>query len=216
MNLGEAKTIVRQMMGVKDTSVGAYTDPIVTAFLNMACRQIWKRAVAMGVGAGTAVTDVITYTAGTPIDLDTELTGVPLRVEGVYDTDSSDAVPGMDDWRQLVPRAFNEIVDAADGYYCIHGNQLILPESSSPEKVIVVSIQELAALSLDADDLLGGVLTQLHDLVVFRTVVLLTAKQREANRIFVSLEQDEWASVRRILRLQKQEPAMVRYIERGD
>lgn len=226
MTVAEAQSLLRYLLGDKDTS-DTYSSTNTLLLLNAANRHTWHKIANIAphlcyedkyvtVSAGSATADLAT--AGEAEVL--VLLGVYQMQQSGAIADSNRATPippcnPIDIEKETTgssPFAFDSrLRHAYDGQ-----SNLVLRYGGAPVAsatyILARLIRVAAALTLTTDNLLGGRFTHLHDLVVYRAVRVATDMTGERGNRFKEMENDAWNEAIPTLRQTYQEPMGVRNV----
>jgi len=227
MQLGTARTTLRDMLGTRGGG-GTWDDTTCDLYINMAARLIWRKVLAINPGL-IAVDEAITYAASATSH--SLVSGGTFKVDAIlaaFSVPSAGAISSTNIPTPLYPSEFSdiEVFNASEepfinnvyrtGYkYSILALSSIairpIPQSAFP--IVVRMVKVPTDLSAPADEIWGGALSGLHDIVVMRAAQLASAKVKEAARLWQQFELEAWSNAQESLQGTLQTPAAVRHTE---
>lgn len=223
MTVAQAQTLMRMLLGEKDTS-DTYNSTNTMAMLNAASRIAWVKLA--NIAPMMCCEDkYVTFAAG---DLTKTLKGAGeddvLQVVAAYQLPNAGL---LSDTNRPVKIQVANLVDlesdsdglyrSADARLCYTydgNNNLVLRSGSGPVQsntyVMVRLVRVRATYTATTDNLLGGRFAHLHDLVVYGACRIATEMMGERGNRFAKREEDLWNEAIPSLRATLQSPPGVR------
>jgi len=235
MTLGESLTTIRALLGTRDTA-NIWTDAVLTTLINLAQNQIWRRVVGYNpdlCGSAKRCTyakDLLSLDLESAGALNSDIDAVLSVYAMVQDADPSTSNPAyvlrpigladIDSTRYGGNPSVTALADytlqSAQFRYAMSGRTInIRPIPSIDQYLWVRYIATPSKLTAAADEIFGGDLKSLHDVVLYRTLMLAAARSKEGADHYMELERTAWEDSLTILESQSQEPLGVRNVSPG-
>jgi len=224
MTLGDIQDTARVLLATRDTT-NVWTDSILTTLANMAQRHVWRRVAGYNPNL-CAAQGRVTYSADAlKLDLETALSANIDSLLAVYAL-NEDADPSASNTTYSLRPAHLEEIDApkwtgdpgvaalttyttqtTSFRFAMQGREIVLrPIPTEDVYLWLRYIAPPADMASPTDSVFDGELVSLHDMVLYRTLVLCATRSKESAAQYANLEQGAWSEALPLLGSQDCEP----------